>query len=200
MDRVEAAISESPTDHSDDASTFFIVAREQPITRAMWRNPVPSLAIRRHCSACSWLSAGGRPIRFSAGAGPVQSQPDPLAGRIHLVGSLSQHRAAEELGRGASLPGVDVFPNGHDADVTPSELRLDADAVLEVPGEPVQKGNHDRVSLLDLAHQLLPAGTLQVSAARHVGEDQVGPDAVLGQEQSWVSKFLGSSSALPTRA
>ena len=54
---------------------------------------------------------------LSAGAGPVQPQPDPLAVRIHLAGPLCQHRLAEELRRGTPLPGVYVFPDGHDADV-----------------------------------------------------------------------------------
>ena len=45
-------------------SAFFTVAGEQPITRAMWRNPVPVPAILRHCSACQRLSTRGRPTRF----------------------------------------------------------------------------------------------------------------------------------------
>ena len=64
MDRVEAELSESPADRSDCAYTFFTVAGEQPITRAMWRKPAPSPAIRRHCSSCSWPSARGRPTCF----------------------------------------------------------------------------------------------------------------------------------------
>ena len=64
MDRVEAEISDSPADHSNYANTFFTVAGEQHITRAIWRNPAPSLANCRHCSACSWLNAGEQPTSF----------------------------------------------------------------------------------------------------------------------------------------
>ena len=86
-------------------------------TLAIWRNPEPSPTMRRHCSTCSWLRAGGTSHPLSGGAGPVQSQPDPLAGGIHLVGSLGQHRAPEELRCGAPLPGVYAVPDGHDADI-----------------------------------------------------------------------------------
>ena len=72
----------------------------------------------------------GTPHPLSAGAGPVQPQPDTLAGRIHLIGALDQHRPAEELCRGAALPAVDVLPDGHDADVATGEIHLDADTVL----------------------------------------------------------------------
>ena len=69
---------------------------------------------------------------LSIDTGPVQTHSDPLAGRINLVGPLGQHRTAEELRRGAPLPGVNVLLDGNDADVAPGKLRLDADAVLEV--------------------------------------------------------------------
>ena len=130
MDRVEAEFSESPADRSDDACTLLAVAGEQSITRAMWRNPAPSPAIRRHSSACSWLNAGGRPSRFPLAQ--ARSSPSRIRSLAEypLVGPLGQQRPAEELRRGAPLTGVDVFPGGHDADVAPGKLRLDADAVL----------------------------------------------------------------------
>ena len=75
------------------------------------------------------------------------------------------------------------FPDGHDADVASGQLRLDADTVLEVAGEPVKECHHDSVSLLDPGHQFLPSGTLQAAAAGHAGMDQVAPDTVFGQDQ-----------------
>ena len=57
----------------------------------------------------------------------------PLTGRIRMAGPLGQHRPAEEIRRGALLSGVNVFAEGHYADVAPGKLRLDADVVLEVP-------------------------------------------------------------------
>ena len=84
-----------------------------------------------------------------------------------------------------------VFPDGHDADVAPGRLRLDADAVLEVPREPLQEGHHDGVFLLDPGHQFQPSGTLQVATAGNVGIDQVLADTVLGQEQELAVQVLG---------
>ena len=108
-----------------------------------------------------------------------------------LAGPLGQHRPPEELRRGAPLPGVYDFPAGHDADVAPGQLRLNSDAVLKVSGEPIEEGCNYGVSLLDSGHQFLPAGTLQIAAAGHVGIDQVGPDAVLGQDHELGVQILG---------
>ena len=46
MDNVEAELSESSVERSDEVNTLFTVAGEQPITRAIWRKPAPSPAIR----------------------------------------------------------------------------------------------------------------------------------------------------------
>ena len=46
LDNVEAELSESPVERSDEVNTRFTVAGEQPITRAIWRKPAPSPAIR----------------------------------------------------------------------------------------------------------------------------------------------------------
>ena len=48
------------------ASAFLTVAGEQPSTLAICLSPAPSCAIRRHCSSCSALSAGGLPTRFAS--------------------------------------------------------------------------------------------------------------------------------------
>ena len=56
-------------------------------------------------------------VRWQLARARYRPSPDPLAGRIHLVGSLCQHRPSEELRRDAPLPGVDVLPAGHAAEV-----------------------------------------------------------------------------------
>ena len=45
-----------------------------------------------------------------AGPGPIQPHADALAGRLHLVVPLGQHRPPEEVGGGAAIPGVDLLP------------------------------------------------------------------------------------------
>ena len=54
---------------------------------------------------------------LSAGAGLVRPQSNPFAGRIHFIGPLGQYRPPEGLRRGAPLPGIDVLPDGHAAEV-----------------------------------------------------------------------------------
>ena len=67
----------SPWQPATTSRALFTVAGEQVITRAMWRNPEPSSAIRRHCSTCSGVKVGGRPTFF----------PLPM---VHVVGALGQ--------------------------------------------------------------------------------------------------------------
>ena len=53
------------------SSAFLTVAGERRITRAICLSPAPSRSMRRHCSTCSGLRAGGRPMRRPApGPGP----------------------------------------------------------------------------------------------------------------------------------
>ena len=47
---------------------------------------------------------------------------------------------------------------------------------------PVQEGHHQGIAGLDAGYQVLPAGALEGLAAGHVGEDQLGPNAVVGQQ------------------
>ena len=58
---------------------------------------------------------------------------------MHLAGALGQQRPAEETGRGAAVAGVDVLPEGHDADLLLGQFRLDVHPILEIPGQPVQE-------------------------------------------------------------
>ena len=63
------------------------------------------------------------------------SSPDEsLAGGLHLGGALGEHHPAEEFGRGTVVGGVDVLPDGHDANILLGELRLDPHTIVEVPG------------------------------------------------------------------
>ena len=52
---------------------------------------------------------------------------------------------------------------------------------------------------LDPGRQILPAGTLRDVTAGHVGEDQLVRMTWSDCGRSWVSRFLESSSDLPTR-
>ena len=61
-----------------------------------------------------------------------------------MVGALGPHRPAEEFRGGVAIAGVYVLPDRDDAEVTPGQLRLDAD--------PLCKGRREGVPHWDLSH------------------------------------------------
>ena len=81
----------------------------------------------------------------------------------------------------AGVAGVDVLPEGHDANVLLGQVSLDAHPVFEVPAQPVQEGHRQGIAGPETGHQFLPAGAPQGAAGGDVGKDQVFTDAVVGQ-------------------
>ena len=56
---------------------------------------------------------------------------------------------------------------------------------------PVEEGHHQGIAGPEAGHQFLPAAAFEGVPAGYVGEDQLGPDAVLGQEPELGVQVIG---------
>ena len=115
-----------------------------------------SAQIRRASRIRSWSSVGGRPTFLPSALARSQAGPDALAGGVRLVSAPGQHHTAIELCAAAAVPGVDIFPDGDDPDLSLGKIRLDGHPFVEVPAEPILSDD-DGVAGMDALHELLPA-------------------------------------------